>query len=108
MSIIVALVECRGEIMKFALLLVGLTVALFSTACAPEPSKVCAHLSEIYKDNVDPPGYMQNSKRCAEHFELRKKQHGVNSYRREVECMLSTHRLFELKECSEKEDRRMR
>src|SRR5690606_28943286 len=107
-TIIVALVECRGEIMKFTLLLVGLTVVSFSTACAPEPAKVCSHLSEVFKDNVDPHSYMADSSRCAEHFEFRKKQHGVNSYRREVECILATHRIFEIKECAEKEDRRNR
>lgn len=90
--------------MKFALLLVSLTVVLFASACAPEPSVVCAHLGEVYKDNIDPPAYMASEDKCAEHFEMRKKRNGVNSYRREVECMLGTTRLFEIKECTEIED----
>lgn len=94
--------------MKFISLLIALTALLLSSGCAPDASKVCSHLSEVYKGNVDPPGYLSEQSRCIEHFEMRKKQYGVNSYRREVECILGSTRVFDVKDCTEKENRKMK
>lgn len=90
--------------MKIASVLVGMVTLLLVSGCAPEEGKVCAHLASIYKGHMDPPKYLAEKHLCVEHFAGRKKRHGVNSYRREAECILASNKVYDARECIEKED----
>ncbi|MEZ4458507.1 MAG: hypothetical protein R3E66_02025 [bacterium] len=78
------------------------------TGCAPDPNDLCAHLEKMYKTAVDPPAFLKSRDACIENFEMRKKRNGVNSYRREAECILNARKVFDTRECTAKEDHRMR
>ncbi len=80
--------------------------ALLLSSCAPDPSDTCEHLEELYKNSAEPPAYLKSRDACMELFNSRKKRHGVNSYRRESECILKTKKMFNVRECMTKEDNR--
>ncbi len=84
------------------------TILLTATGCAPDPNDVCAHLEKVYKNYDDKPGYMRDRDACVEYYLRRKKQRGVNSYRREVECLQASTKMFDINRCGEKEDQRMK
>jgi hypothetical protein len=90
--------------MKIASVLVGIVTLLLVSGCAPEEGKVCAQLANVYQGHMDPPKFLKERATCVEHFAARKKRHGVNSYRREAECILAATKVYDARECSEKED----
>ena len=84
-------------------------LAVLVSGCAPDANEVCEHLEKVYKNYAsEPPGYMRSRDACMDYFERRKKQRGVNSYRREVECIQQSTKMFDINVCSEKEDQRMK
>ncbi len=86
--------------------LVFVGAAMLLSSCAPDPNDTCAHLEELYKNSAEPPAYLKSREACTELFNSRKKRNGVNSYRRESECILKTKKLFNIRECMTKEDNR--
>lgn len=94
--------------MKHIFPVIVLVAATFLAGCAPDPDDVCAHLEKMYKMAVDPPAYLKSRDTCTENFEARKRRHGVNSYRREAECILNAKKVFDVRDCTAKEDYRMR
>lgn len=94
--------------MNRILTVVIIGAATLLTACAPDPNDICAHLEKTYKNAVDQPAFLKSRDACVQNFDARKRRHGVNSYRREAECILSAKKSFDIRECSAKEDHRMR
>lgn len=87
---------------RLALILFSLSV-LVLTGCAPDPGDVCAKLESIYSQSPDKPAFLKTRDECVESFERKKSKNGVNSYRREAECILSVTRPYAATECMEKE-----
>lgn len=80
---------------------------LFLTGCAPDPNDVCAKLEEIFKISPeDKPALLSTRDECTASFARKKAKNGVNSYRREAECILAAKRPYEATTCIEREEAR--
>lgn len=91
--------------MRWKLSLVFMIGFLFA-GCAPEEEAVCKHMMDVYGDKADKPLYLSEMPPCIEHMQQQKKRHGVNSYRREVECILSVNTAYKIRTCQDKENAR--
>ena len=94
--------------MKFVTPILVVAASTFLTGCAPDTNDLCAHLEGMYKNAVDPPAFLKSRDACVDNFDHRKRRNGVNSYRREAECILNARKVFDVRECTAKEDHRMR
>ncbi len=77
--------------------------ALMLMGCAPDPNEVCANMEKVFKVSPDQPPFLKSRSDCVESFERKKSRRGVNSYRREAECLLAATRPYEMNQCMEKE-----
>lgn len=86
----------------------GFLAAVLSlvTGCAPEATEVCNHAIKIMESDPDRPGWLDDVDKCTDRMEGVKKRHGVNSYRREVECLLGVDTSYKVRTCIETEERR--
>lgn len=90
-------------------LVVTISLALcagFASGCAPDAEKVCKHLMKVYEKSMDKPRYLEDLDKCTASYEAKKKRRGVNSYRREVECILGSSTSFNVRKCVKAEDDR--
>lgn len=90
----------------FKLLLVGGGVVLMVAGCAPEEQSLCEHMLEVYQGDPETPGYLSDLDACVEHYQDQKKRRGVNSYRREAECILGVDTVYNIRTCLKKENKR--
>ena len=90
---------------KATFLAAGLALMLLA-GCAPEEEEVCKHLIQVYGDDADRPGYLDSLDQCVESYQGKKSRRGVNSYRREVECILGSDTVYQIRRCVEKENKR--
>ena len=83
------------------------TTALVSLAasCAPDAGPVCDHLQKVMEGDNDRPSWLDTDDKCHERYDNVKNRYGVNTYRREVECILASDTAFQIRKCMKKEDR---
>lgn len=86
-------------------MIAGLGMLLLAS-CAPDEEKVCKHLIKVYGDDADKPRFLEDIDKCVESYKGKKKRRGVNSYRREVECVLGSETVYKVRRCMEKENKR--
>lgn len=87
------------------LTIAGVALTLLG-GCAPPPDEVCEHLAAVYGDAEGKPSYLRDHDSCVAKFNRGKKSRGVNSYRREVECILASTKKYDIRECTAKEIKR--
>jgi len=86
---------------------VAVTIGILVAAgCAPDEKLLCQHLQEVYEGQADQPNYLQDIDQCIEFQEKKKKRRGVNSYRREAECVLAADTVYVVRRCEQKETNR--
>lgn len=73
------------------------------SGCAPDPAEVCQHMVDLMKDDAERPRFLDDTEKCEERMEKIKQRHGVNSYRREVECSLQATTGYKLRTCLDTE-----
>jgi predicted transcriptional regulator len=72
--------------------------------CAPDANKVCKKMEEVYKVSPgEAPGFLKVRDSCVASFEGKRSRRGVNSYRREADCILAATRPYEITKCMETE-----
>lgn len=81
-------------------------VGVFLAGCAPEEEGVCEHEMKVYGDDPSAPTYLKSMDACVEAYKKKQKRRGVNSYRREVECILGVDTQYEIRRCQEAETKR--
>jgi hypothetical protein len=85
-------------------LLAACTGALLLMGCAPDPGDVCAKMEKVFQVNpTEAPAFLKSRNDCVASFESKKSRRGVNSYRREAECILASSKPYEITQCMEKE-----
>ncbi len=67
---------------------------------------VCDHMMEVMKNDAEKPGYLSDDDKCESRMEKTKTRYGVNSYRREVECILGSTTAYKIRTCLEVEKKR--
>lgn len=93
--------------MKKTMVLMGVGLLLgLATGCAPEEKGVCEHEMKVYGEAIDKPTYLNSMDACIDAYANKKKRRGVNSYRREVECVLASDTQYKIRTCQDKEERR--
>ncbi len=90
---------------KAKILIAGLGFMMLA-GCAPDEEDVCKHLMKVYEGDSEKPGYLEDLDKCVESYQGKKKRRGVNSYRREVECILGVDTVYKVRRCIEKENKR--
>lgn len=90
---------------KAKLVIAGLGLLMLA-GCAPDEKEVCQHLMKVYEGDASAPGYLEDIDKCVEAYKGKKERRGVNSYRREVECILGVDTVYKVRRCVEEEDRR--
>ncbi len=86
------------------LMVFGLLVSV--SGCAPEEEAYCKHIMAIYEGDDDVPNELQDMQSCIEHQQDKKARRGVNSYRREAECVLATDTIYGVRKCIQREEKR--
>ena len=84
----------------------ALLVGAFFVSCAPEEEGVCKHEMKVYDGDPSAPSYLKSIDACVEAYEKKQKRRGMNSYRREVECILSVDTQYAIRRCQETEAKR--
>jgi len=64
---------------------------------------LCTHMMDTFKDYGDAPKYLESMDKCQERMEKVQKRYGVNSYRREAECLNAADTPYQMRQCFEKE-----
>lgn len=95
-------VVVKKSVAKFA----AAFVVLLAIGCAPEEKALCQHMQKVYKGQADQPTYLKDMDQCIAFQEKKKKRRGVNSYRREAECILAADTAYVIRRCEEKEKNR--
>jgi hypothetical protein len=89
-----------------SILWVAGVILVATTACAPDEHDVCEHMMKVYANDTDRPKFLDDADSCAESFRTKKTRRGVNSYRREVECILGSDTVYKIRRCMEAENKR--
>lgn len=63
-------------------------------------------MMKVMENDPEKPGFLEDRDKCIERMENVKNRHGVNSYRREVECAKTADTSFKMRACMKKEEKR--